>query len=1470
MNLPLQVIADNSLPGIRYDNLRNLSPQEQESKIEVLFHEASLLAFDFECGSVLDVSLVILSPDKHLLLACLPAMNADLVTLRNLVGEISRSYAASMHNQKLIDEPLQYIDITEWQNELFEGKEAELGKEYWRTKDLSGLAKWKLPQENPSVVKLGFEPKSISLTFNSDRVVKLEAIAQKNNTSISALFQACWHVLLWRLTGQSDVIVGTYCDGRNYEELEPALGLLSKYLPINYHLEDNFKFCGILKQIDESIGNAFKWQETFTWEELAGTTAKNLDSLFFPFCFEFEEKPAQYSVADLSISIYKQYVCIDPFKVKLSCIRQDDSLITEFHYDSNLFQVEDIERLVRYFQTLLISIAENPEAAIGELEILSACDRNQLLVEFNNTQTNYPKDLCIHQLIEQQAARNPDNIAVVFENQQLTYAQLNTRANQLAHHLQRLGVGAEKIVALCVDRSLEMLVGLLGILKAGGAYLPLDPLVPSDRLSYMVHDAGASVILTQQHLAHGFSEQAAPLICLDSEWEIIAQQPDENPLSQITPENLVYVIYTSGSTGKPKGVAVEHRQLLNYLHGILERLDLPEGSSFATVSTFAADLGNTVIFPALCTGGCLHVISQERATSPEMLVDYCDRHPIDCLKIVPSHLNALLTASHPEKILPRKYLILGGEALSWQVVEKIRKYQPSCQILNHYGPTEATVGVLTYPICELMRDKSETVPLGRAIANTQIYILDHYLQPVPIGVPGELHIGGDSLARGYLNQPELTAEKFITTEHLGGQDAQSTRVYKTGDLARYVPDGNIEFLGRIDHQVKIHGFRIELGEIESVLSQHPAIQETIVLAREDEPGNKRLVAYVVPNQQPEFSVSDLRNCLKEKLPEYMVPSAFVQLKALPLTPNGKVDRQALPAPDTVRPELEGRFVAPRTPIEETIAKIWTQVLGRDRISIYDNFFELGGDSILSIQIVARANQAGLQLTPKQLFESPTVAGLAAVAGTAPTIQAEQEPVTGAIPLTPIQHWFFEQKLCEPHHWNQALLLEVRGVITPALLEQAVEHLLGHHDALRLLFTPTESGWQQVNAGLDAVAAVPFSYIDLSQAPAAEQETALEATASELQASLNLADGSLMRVALFHLGDDQPNRLLIVIHHLAVDGVSWRILLEDFQQIYQQLSQGEAVQLSPKTLSFKQWSESLREYARSERLQQERDYWMRSPHHSRLPVDNPDGANTVALARTISVSLNVEETRALLQEVPAAYQTQINDVLLTALVQTFAEWTQEYSLLLDLEGHGREAINKDIDVSRTVGWFTTIFPVLLTLEEILEPGEALKAIKEQLRSVPNRGIGYGVLRYLSEDAQVTQQLQTLPQAEVRFNYLGQFDQVLPESSLFKLVYPTPGASRSLQGNRRYLLDINGFVFGGQLQLEWTYSEQIHQRTTIERLAQGFVEALRSLIAHCQSPEAGGYTPSDFQKAKVNQKDLDRLFAQINRGSDKRSQ
>ena len=531
------------------------------------------------------------------------------------------------------------------------------------------------------------------------------------------------------------------------------------------------------------------------------------------------------------------------------------------------------------------------------------------------------------------------------KSRHLTYQELNIRANQLAHYLQALGVGPEALVGICVERSLDMIVGLLGILKAGGAYVPLDPAYPQERLTFILRDAQVPVVLTQQRLALDCIEPQAQVVCLDTDWKRIAQESGTNPVNKVTPDNLVYVMYTSGSTGVPKGVAVEHRQLCNYLHGVLERLALPNPASFATVSTLAADLGNTMVFVPLCTGGCLHVLSQERVADPFAMADYFSRHAIDCLKIVPSHLAALHTSPHPEYIFPRRLLILGGEASRSDWVESLQRLAPGCAILNHYGPTEATVGVLTYRVEENQRSLvTSTLPLGRPLANVQIYLLDQHLQPVPIGVQGELYIGGANLARGYLNQPALTAEQFIPHPF---SNAPGARLYKTGDLARYLPDGNIEFLGRTDYQVKIRGYRVELEEVEAALEQHPAIRQAVVCAQEDIQGNKRLVAYVVLSKETAVSLHTLRSFLQTKLPDYMVPAAFVVLDALPLTPNGKIDRQALPAPDQTRPSLGEAFVAPRTPTEELLAGIWAHVLGVESVGLHDNFFALGGHSLLA-------------------------------------------------------------------------------------------------------------------------------------------------------------------------------------------------------------------------------------------------------------------------------------------------------------------------------------------------------------------------------------------------------------------------------------------------------------------------------------------------------------------------------------------
>ena len=639
-------------------------------------------------------------------------------------------------------------------------------------------------------------------------------------------------------------------------------------------------------------------------------------------------------------------------------------------------------------------------------------------------------------------------------------------------------------------------------------------------------------------------------------------------------------------------------------------------------------------------------------------------------------------------------------------------------------------------------------------------------------------------------------------------------------------------------------------------------QQALYSAQESVASGKRLVAYIVSTAEEPPTISELRRFLVEKLPDYMVPAAFVMLDQLPKTPNGKVDRRALPEPGVARPELDESFVAPQTSIEKKLVEIWAKVLGLEQVGVHDNFFELGGDSILSIQIISKANQVGLHLSPVQIFQYQTIAELARVAGEKRATKTEQGIVTGQLPLIPVQRWFFEKNLSDPGHWNISLLLEILRDVPDSLLEQAMKKLLVHHDALRLRYV-NESEWHQTTAEVDQV--VPLDRIDLSLFKDEEQMVAVEKKTSEVQASLNLAKGPLMRLVLFDLGVHKTPCLLWVLHHLVCDVVSWRILLEDLQTALKQLSRDEAIKLPAKTTSLKYWAERLTEYAQSEALQGELDYWLSALQGrvAHLPVDYPEGrdANTEASICTVKVSLSAEETQALLQKVPTAYTTQINDVLLTALVQAFSQWTGELSLLIDLEGHGREDIFEDVDLSRTVGWFTTFFPVLLSLGETENPGDALRSIKEQLRRIPNRGIGYGLLRYLSEDALTVSKIRDLPRPEVNFNYLGQFDQALRDSPLFGLVQETNISDRSPRGNRSHLLEIVGSVIGGRLQVEWSYSENAHQRATIKDLAQGFVEKLRSLIIHSQSAGTGGHTPSDFAEFQWDQAELDNISAAI---------
>ena len=1462
---PLQVIAASG--SLSWREVKRDELDDAEQQLEELYANGKHHGFDLQKGPLLHATLITQSDDRHVLILSLPALCADAWTLKNLIEETGRAYAANLRQGFAepfgeADEATQYLQFSEWQHELPENDDKS-ARQHWRAINLESAATFTLPSETAAPIQSAFDFESYAFTFNATVAGKIYEVAAGQGVSVGSILLACWSTLLWRLTRQAEIIVGALVDGRKYPELHETFGPLAKVVPIELHLEDA-PFHQVLKQIDLCWRDAYAFQEYFTWD-----ADGSVDHPFIAVSYSYEERAETFSAGGVSFSLLRQDVCTERFKIRLTCARTGKALGAEIAFDPRHLPPAEVARLAGQFQILLGAALANPAVFISDLDILSTEERHQLLFDFNNTRAEFHDDACLQALFERQVEQTPKATAVVFQQQRKSYQALNAEANRLAHYLRKKGVGPEVCVGLCVDRSAEMLVGMLGILKAGGAYVPLDAEHPQARLSHQLDEVAAPVLVTQQKLLESLPPFKGTIICLDSDSADFADESDKNPVSIASAQNLAYVIYTSGSTGVPKGVGISHKSLLNYADFICSKLrlndtELDSQLHFATVSTLSADLGNTCIFPALVSGGCLHVLGYDITTDSQRFANYVATNSIDVLKIVPSHLRQLLLTNDGRQILPRKYLITGGDALSLKLAQRIDEMAAGCRLLNHYGPTETTIGsVVNFDV--LIDTNGERVPIGRAIANTFIYLLDEKLRPVPLGIAGEIFIGGEGVARGYCGQGGLTAERFLPDPFSG---ASGRRMYRTGDRGRYLPDGNLEFLGRLDGQVKVRGYRIELGEIESVLLLHETVRQAVVVAQGD--GEQvRLVAYVIteaeqhrtpPGNEQSAIVNELRQHLRARVPDYMLPAVFVLTERLPLTANGKVDRRALALRETPAHE-SGKFIAPQTPVEEQLAGIWREVLRCERVGVHDNFFELGGDSILSIQIIARANQGGLQLTPRQLFENPTVAELAALAGTTEVVHAEQGIVTGAVPLTPIQQWFFAQRPLNPHHWNMALLLELdNGAYDPAVLEQVVAQLVFHHDALRLRYSQSEHGWGQfISAGeMHTI----FHEVDLSGFPETEHAAAIEARASEMQTSLDLEHGPLIKVVYFHLGVNSGERLLIVIHHLAMDGVSWRILLEDLALGCTQARDGKPISFPPKTTSFKEWAEQLRQYAQSEEVRQQSSYWLETAARSRqvkpLPVDHESASNKAGDVQTLSVQLDAEETRALLQEVPEIYHTQINEVLLTALALALAEWTNERYLLVDMEGHGREDIGPGVAVTRTVGWFTTHYPMVLEVSEKSNVGEALKAVKVQVRAVPQRGIGYGLLRYLSEDQAVSDALNSGPEPSVSFNYLGQFDQTLESSAAITWAVESSGPTHDPEGNRSHLLDINGGILGGQLFVNWTYNENIHRRKTIEWLANSYATSLRRLIELCRSREAVGLTPWDFPEAELTQAELDQLL------------
>ncbi|WP_455928057.1 non-ribosomal peptide synthetase [Pseudomonas capeferrum] len=1441
--------------GVRMDwqDFSAFNQAERQQRVQQLADHEAHTPFNLETGPLLRACLVKAGEQEHYLVLTLHHIVTEGWAMDIFARELSALYEAFIDDREspLAPLPVQYLDYSVWQRQWLESGERQRQLDYWTAQLGTEHPLLELPGDRPRPPVQSHQGELYRFDLSDDLAARVRAFNAERGLTLFMTMTATLAVLLYRYSGQTDLRIGAPVANRIRPESEGLIGAFLNTQVLRCQLNGQMSVGELFEQVRHTVIEGQSHQDLpfdHLVEALQPPRSAAYNPLFQVMCnvqrWEFQQSR---TLAGMTVEYLANDARATKFDLNLEVTDLDHRLGCCLTYSTDLFDEPRIARMAAHWQNLLEALLADPHQRLSELPLLEAAEQRSLQDSLGIEAGEHRLDQCIHHLFSEQALARPDAPALTFAGQTLSYSELDGRANRLAWMLRERGVGPQVRVGLALPRSLEMVVGLLAILKAGGAYVPLDPEYPLDRLHYMIEDSGIGLLLSDAAMFDALGELPASVgrWCLEDDLPTLAAYPaSELPFISL-PQHQAYLIYTSGSTGKPKGVVVSHGEIAMHCQAVIERFGMrPDDCELHFYSINFDAATERLLVPLL--SGAQVVLRAQGQWDAEEICGLIRQHRINILGFTPSYGSQLAQwLATQNQTLPVRMCITGGEALTGEHLQRIRAAFKPALFFNAYGPTETVVMPLASLAPDTLEEGAGSVPIGSIIGARVAYILDADLALVPQGATGELYVGGAGLAQGYHQRPGMTAERFVSDPFA----TNGGRLYRTGDLVRQRADGLVEYLGRIDHQVKIRGFRIELGEIETRLLEHAAVREAVVLAL-DSPSGKQLVAYLVSDEEHGALRESLKAHLKAQLPDYMVPAHLIVLDSMPLTANGKLDRRALPQPD---PEANRQqYVAPRNELEQTLAAIWCAVLNVQQVGLDDNFFELGGDSILSIQVVSRARQAGIHFSPRDLFQHQTVQTLAAVATRTEQVIAEQGVLTGASGLTPIQHWFFDTDIPERQHWNQALLLEPAQPLEPHRLEQALLAVLEHHDALRLSFTQRDAQWHAEHL------AVPEGGL-LLQAQVADMEQC-SALFTDTQRSLNLAHGPLMRALLVD-GPQGQRRLLIAIHHLVVDGVSWRVLLEDLQTVYRQLSDGQPVSLPAKTSALRDWAARLQAYAGSESLREELDVWQQqlAGPAVELPVDRPQGSLRNRDADTVSVRLDAERTRQLLQQAPSAYRTQVNDLLLTALARVLCRWSGHESALIQLEGHGRETLFDEIDLTRSVGWFTSAYPLRLTplhIEEAAGQGASIKAIKEQLRGVPHKGLGYGVLRYLADDL-CRQTMAALPTASITFNYLGQFDQSFGADALFHPLEEFAGTAHDPDAPLPNELSVDSQVYGGELVLRWTFSRERHDSQTIAELADAYLAELQSLIEHCLKPDAGGLTPSDFPLAHLTQGQLDAL-------------
>ncbi|MFZ5987147.1 MAG: amino acid adenylation domain-containing protein, partial [Bacillota bacterium] len=1250
--------------------------------------EAFIRPFDLSKAPLLRVGLVEFEDKRYAMLTDMHHIISDGVSAAVMTGDFSKIYKGEV----LPELRIQYKDYAVWQNEIQGSEGLKKQEEYWIRKFNGEVPVLDMPIDYPRPPMKSFEGNCIKFSLGKEATERLKVLATENEATLYMLLLAAYNTLLYRYTGQEDIVVGTPIANRTHSDLQEVVGMFVNTLAIRSFPKGSKTFKDFLIEIKKDVLNAFENQD-YQFEQLLDKLILNRDASRNPlFDTVFAHQNIEYKpveVESLNITNYDITNNMSKFDISLTSEDTEEGLLFNMEYCTGIFKKETIERFVSYFVNILVEIVENPDIQLGKIDMLSQEEKNVILYDFNSTYTEYPKDKTIKELFEKQVEETPDNIAVIFEDSSITYKELNRRANQLARIFREKGIVCDSIVGIMAERSLELVTGIMAIIKAGGAYMPIDPEYPKERIRYMLEDSGVEVLLVQHHLASNVKDMVTHVIELER--GLCTDIEDLNPQILMDSSNLAYVIYTSGSTGKPKGVMIEHKSLINFLFCIYNKFHrkVCTKDRGLSLTNICFDVSACEIFLPLIFGAGIVLADNSKGIDVSYLSNtIVDKNitfayiPPTILKDVSEQLYSLMRDRRMSNLHLDKILI-GVEPIKDYVLEDYFRLNSSMQIINGYGPTEDTICASFY-VYRPGSAAGRNVPIGKPLDNTRIFIIDSFNNLVPVGVPGELCISGDGLARGYLNREQLTAEKFTCNPFEPGEI-----MYRTGDLARWMPDGNLEFLGRVDHQVKIRGFRIEPGEIENQLLRHKDIKEAVVLAKEKE-GYRFLCAYYVSLK--ELTVQELRECLSKELPDYMIPSYFVKLDKMPVTPNGKIDRKVLPEPDgDINTGTE--YEAPGNYIEEVLAGVWQEVLGVKRVGINDNFFSLGGDSIKVLQIQSRIQKYNLRFETKDLFLNATIKDLAGCVKVT-AYKAYQGIIESDVKLTPIQKWFFRRNFTDMHHWNQAVMLFKENGFREDLVESVFNNIAKHHDALRMTYISGEEGLRQVNRGLKGKL-LDLSICDLREV--GEYKDKILEQANIIQRSIDLSNGPLTKLGLFKTREG--DYLLIAVHHLIIDGISWRIILEDFETIYRQIEQGREASLPAKTSSYKEWADKLDEYSRDISFE-EIQYWkgIEAAEYTPLPKDKVSDEKRLKDGISLSIELPREQTDKLLKEVNVAYNTEINDILLAALGGAIKEWAGHEKVLINLEGHGREEIGEGVDITRTVGWFTSLYPIVIDVAD----------------------------------------------------------------------------------------------------------------------------------------------------------------------------